>query len=582
MNSRRMLMGIAAGALLGLLVNLFAEGAGWAAWLTTYVAQPIGQIFLRLLFMLVLPLVFSALVVGVAGLELRQLGRIGGKTLAYSVVVSFVAVVIGLVAVHVFQPGAGRGEAVRGLIAGGKPVAAAPASSALDLFVGMVPDNVVKAAASGDMIAVIVFALIFGVALAFTEGEASLRLREALQGLYDVMMTCIDFVLRLAPVGVGALVFGMTARLGGDLLRPLAAYVAVVLGALAFHMVVVYSLLLRAIAGRSPWQFWKGARPAMVTAFSTASSSATFSAVGKVAEDGLRLPPGVSRFVLTVGSTMNQNGTALFEGITVLFLAQLAGVDLTLAQQALVMAISVLAGIGTAGVPAGSLPVIAMILEMVNVPPEGLALILGVDRLLDGQRHRRSRRGGLRGWPAARGGARRRGALTAGAWCFPSTRAAAGPTRKEDFAMFDRWNDFERTFAAMDQLRRRMEEVFGGEREEADLHDGRPELGPAMALTDEGANLLLRAELPGVDEKNVEVSLAHDVLTVKGERRLVAPEAYSVHRQERRPYKFSRSFTLPVRVDAERISASMRDGVLAVTLPKVPESQPRQIAVKAS
>jgi dicarboxylate/amino acid:cation (Na+ or H+) symporter, DAACS family len=230
---------------------------------------------------------------------------------------------------------------------------------------------------------VIVFALVFGVALALTRTDAAGRLREVVQGLYDVMMTCIDGVLRLAPFGVGALLFVMAARLGTDLLRPLGAYVGVVLLGLALHMFVVYSLLLWALGRRSPRWFFRGARLAIATAFSTASSSATLPTALKVADEELRLPTPVSRFVLTVGATMNQNGTALFEGVTVLFLAQLYGVHLTLSQQALVMLISVLAGIGTAGVPAGSLPVVAMILAMFRIPPEGLGLILGVDRLLD-------------------------------------------------------------------------------------------------------------------------------------------------------------------------------------------------------
>jgi dicarboxylate/amino acid:cation (Na+ or H+) symporter, DAACS family len=246
-----------------------------------------------------------------------------------------------------------------------------------------VPDNPVKAAASGDMIGVIVFALIFGVAIAVTRTPGAARLSEVMQGLYDVMMTCIEGVLKVAPIGVGALLFVLGVRLGGGFLRPLAAYVAVVLCGLAIHMVVVYSLLVKVVGKTSPLVFFRGVRVAMLTAFSTASSSATLPTALRVAEHDLRLPPAISRFVLTVGSTMNQNGTALYEGITVLFLAQLGGVELPLAKQAVVMLICVLAGVGTAGVPGGSLPVIAMILGMLGVPPEGLGLILGVDRLLD-------------------------------------------------------------------------------------------------------------------------------------------------------------------------------------------------------
>jgi dicarboxylate/amino acid:cation (Na+ or H+) symporter, DAACS family len=381
---RRMLWGMATGLFLGLAANFFAPGAAWVEWVASHLAAPVGQIFLRLLFMLVVPLILSALVVGIVGLDLAQLGRLGVRTLIYAVGVSAIAALIGPVLVNVVAPGAGAGgEALRALERTTKPAAVPPSTSAVDLIVQMVPDNPIKAAASGDMLGVIVFALIFGIAIAVTRTQPAARLAEVMQGLYDVMMTCIEGVLKVAPIGVGALLFVLGVRLGAGFLRPLAAYVAVVLGGLALHLVVVYSLLVKLVGKTSPIVFFRGVRVAMLTAFSTASSSATLPTALRVAEHDLKLPHGISRFVLTVGSTMNQNGTALYEGVTVLFLAQLAGVELSLAKQAVVMVICVLAGVGTAGVPGGSLPVIAMILGMLGVPPEGLGLILGVDRLLD-------------------------------------------------------------------------------------------------------------------------------------------------------------------------------------------------------
>jgi DAACS family dicarboxylate/amino acid:cation (Na+ or H+) symporter len=386
MNPRRMVFGMLVGLLLGLGAHLLAPGAPAVDWVAKNLAAPVGQIFLRLLFMLVVPLILSALVVGIVGLDLAQLGRLGVRTLGYAVGVSAVAALIGLTLVNLVQPGAGPGgAALRALGHATKPIAGAAAGdlNAVDLIVAMVPDNPIKAAASGDMIGVIVFALIFGVAIAVTRTPGSDRLAEVMQGLYDVMMTCIEGVLKVAPIGVGALLFVLGVRLGTGFFRPLAAYVAVVLGGLAIHMVVVYSLLVKIVGKTSPLVFFRGVRVAMLTAFSTASSSATLPTALRVAEHDLRLPQGIARFVLTVGSTMNQNGTALYEGVTVLFLAQLAGVDLPLGKQAVVMVICVLAGVGTAGVPGGSLPVIAMILGLLGVPPEGLGLILGVDRLLD-------------------------------------------------------------------------------------------------------------------------------------------------------------------------------------------------------
>jgi len=196
-------------------------------------------------------------------------------------------------------------------------------------------------------------------------------------------MHCIEAVIRLAPIGVAALLFTVTAELGMAVLLQLARYVGVVVLALALHQFVVYSLAVRFLGGMSPWTFFRGIQAAMVTAFSTASSNATLPTALRVAEENLHLPSTVSRFVLTIGSTANQNGTALFEGVTVLFLAQFYGVDLSFAQQTMVVCICILGGVGTAGVPAGSLPVIAMILGMVRVPVEGIGLVLGVDRFLD-------------------------------------------------------------------------------------------------------------------------------------------------------------------------------------------------------
>jgi DAACS family dicarboxylate/amino acid:cation (Na+ or H+) symporter len=227
------------------------------------------------------------------------------------------------------------------------------------------------------------FSAMIGVALLLTHTDAARRFEHVVQGLYDVTMRLIRIVIGFAPFGVAALLFTLTATFGHEILAQLARYVGVVLLALAIHQFVVYSLAVRFLGGMSPLRFFRGIQEAMITAFSTASSNATLPTALKVAEENLRLPQRVSRFVLTIGSTANQNGTALYEGVTVLFLAQVYGVPLSMQQQALVLFVCILAGIGTAGVPGGSLPVIAVILGMVGVPAEGLGLILGVDRFLD-------------------------------------------------------------------------------------------------------------------------------------------------------------------------------------------------------
>jgi DAACS family dicarboxylate/amino acid:cation (Na+ or H+) symporter len=196
-------------------------------------------------------------------------------------------------------------------------------------------------------------------------------------------MKLIGLVIRMAPLAIFCFMFNLAAQFGWDLIFRLSAYVGVVLLALGIQMFIVFPILIRVLAGRSPIAFFKATQEATVLAFATASSNATLPTALRVAEEKLKLPPKVSRFVLTIGATANQNGTAMFEGVTVIFLAQFFGVDLSLSQQLFVMLICILGGIGTAGVPAGSLPVIALILGSVGVPPEGIGLILGVDRFLD-------------------------------------------------------------------------------------------------------------------------------------------------------------------------------------------------------
>jgi DAACS family dicarboxylate/amino acid:cation (Na+ or H+) symporter len=235
----------------------------------------------------------------------------------------------------------------------------------------------------GEMLGVMFFAVLLGVALVTTPRERTSGLISALEGLYAVSLRIIDLAMSLAPYGVFALVFSLTARLGGDLLVSLGRYVGVVLLGLALQQFGVYSLLLRYLIGVSPRVFFARISEVMTTAFSTSSSAATLPTALRVAEQRLGIPREINSFVLTVGATANQNGTALFEGVTVLFLAQLFGVELGLAQQATVVLLSILAGVGTAGVPGGSLPLIVVVLQSVGVPGEGIAVILGVDRLLD-------------------------------------------------------------------------------------------------------------------------------------------------------------------------------------------------------
>ncbi|MDX2238030.1 MAG: dicarboxylate/amino acid:cation symporter [Hyphomonadaceae bacterium] len=385
-------LGFLIGLIGGLWVNLGGlSDAPWVEWTTANVTGPVGQIFLRLLFMLVLPLLFSALVIGVAEMgDINALGRVGWKTLLLTVLFSAIAVAIGLGMVNAFRPGDGVDPALaqrllsEGAAGAQSIISNAPEGvQAAQFFLDLVPSNAVAAAAENKILPFMVFALLFGVGLVLARTPATDHLLKTLTGVFDVMMKLIGLVIRLAPIAIACLMFNLAALFGWDLLARLAAYAGVAVGAMALHMFIVYPLAVWLLAGRSPVAFFTQIREPLVVSFTTASSNATLPVSLRIAETELKLPRKIARFVLTVGATANQNGTALFEGVTVLFLAQFFGVELTLAQQATVMFVCILGGIGTAGVPAGSLPVVALILAMVGVPAEGIGLILGVDRFLD-------------------------------------------------------------------------------------------------------------------------------------------------------------------------------------------------------
>lgn len=387
----RILIGFVAGLVSGLAAYTFARDAVWVETVITYVTNPVGQIFLRLLFMLVIPLLFSALVVGIAEMgEIRALRKIGIRTLVYTVVVSSIAVAISIALVNILQPGAGVDKAAANeLLAQGAEgassivQASAESQAGVNQLIAIVPSNIISAMSSNDILAVMFFALFFGIGMLLVQTRRTESLKDAIEGVFEVAMRLIGVVIQMAPIAIFCFMFNLSAQFGWDLLLKLAAFVAVVLLALGIQMFGVFPLLLKLLAKKNPVAFFKETREASLMAFSTASSNATLPTALRVADTQLKLPRKIARFVLTIGATANQNGTAMFEGVTVLFLAQFFGVDLSLADQIFVMVICILAGIGTAGVPGGSLPVIALILAGVGVPPEGIGLILGVDRFLD-------------------------------------------------------------------------------------------------------------------------------------------------------------------------------------------------------
>lgn len=400
--ANRILLGLLVGAVLGLLAERWvssAEGLKQLNWWLANLIQPLGKLFIRIIFMIVIPLIFSAIVLGVAEMgDVRKLGRVGLKSLWYTLLLSGAGVVIGITTVNLLAPGRTMSAETRAELAekyvteAGSKVAQGTAERPLaQTLLDLIPQNPLSEAVNafapnytgGGLISVMVFSLFFGVALAMTQKDKAEPVLGLLRGIFEVCMRIIGFAMSLAPIGVACLGFSLTAQLGPDVVRSLGFYTLVVLLGLGLQLFGTYSLFLKLVAGESPWEFFKKIPEVMVTAFGTSSSNATLPVSLRVAEANLHLPPRISRFVLTVGASANQNGTALYEGVTVLFLAQVFGVDLTLVQQIIVALMCIIAGLGTAGVPGGSLPLVVGVLVTIGVPGESIAIILGIDRLLD-------------------------------------------------------------------------------------------------------------------------------------------------------------------------------------------------------
>lgn len=393
----RILAGLVVGASLGILANA-TVGADHptVAWIVRNVTQPVGSLFLRLLLMVVVPLVFSSLVVGVAGIgDVRKVGRVGVRSFGYTFVISAISVVIGLTLVNLIRPGerispeTALGLEVRYGTAAAAQVEAAPedvdVAPLTQLFETLIPSNPIAAVASPtpNLLHLMFFGLVLGVAATLVAPSVAAPFLNFLQGLYEISAKIIDAIMKLAPFAVAALLFSATAGFGLDLLGALGWFVFTVLLGLALHMFGVYSLSVYFLSKLNPVDFFRRIKTVMMTAFSTSSSVATLPTTLRVTEENLGVPKEINSFVLTVGATANQNGTALYEGVTVIFLAQLAGVDLSLTQQIMVAYLAIIGGIGTAGVPSGSIPFIIVVLATVGVNPALIAVILGVDRILD-------------------------------------------------------------------------------------------------------------------------------------------------------------------------------------------------------
>ncbi len=382
----RIVIGLLAGVLLGSLANRL----GYSEYVSAYI-KPFGTLFIRLISMVVVPLVFASLVVGTAGLDdARKLGRIGLKTLVFYTCTTVIAICGGFLLANTIRPGAGLPEDTRAQLAQGgreqadeKAAAAEDKPDLKDVLLDIIPRNPIAALAEGNMLQIIVFALLFGICLTMIPAEQSRPVTGFFDGVNAVMIQIVRLVVRLAPYGVFALIADVTADFGLDMLLVLLKYAVTVVVGLALHMAIVYSLAIRGLSRRSVTEFFKGIRPAQLIAFSSSSSSATLPVTIECTQRNLGVSRQVSSFVLPLGATLNMDGSALYQGVSAVFIAQVYGIDLTITQQLMIVITATLASVGTAGTPMAGIVTLAIVLRSIGVPAEGIGLIFGVERLLD-------------------------------------------------------------------------------------------------------------------------------------------------------------------------------------------------------
>ena len=388
-------LGLVLGVVAGVLVNL----AGWGRselW-STAVLPPlnfIGNAFIRAITMIVVPLVVASLMTGVAALgDVRKLGRIGGKTVAYYLLTTSVAIVIGLALALTFKPGSRitpetRDEIGRAFAgdAAGKVALAQEKPGMWEVLLGMIPNNPIASAAEGNLLPLIVFVLIFGAAVTLIVPERRDSILTFFAGVNDASMIVIDWIMRLAPYAVFALITAIISRFGFDVLRSLAIYAGVVVLGLALHMFGTYGTLVALLARMNPVDFFRRVREPQLIGFSTSSSNATLPVTMETAEEELGISNGVASFVLPLGATINMDGTALYQGVATVFIAQVYGVELGVGALLTIVLTATLASIGTAGVPSAGIITLILVLQSVGLAGQaavGIALILGIDRILD-------------------------------------------------------------------------------------------------------------------------------------------------------------------------------------------------------
>jgi len=373
------------GCLIGITGGWWLSGAGSTtlAENTLYGAKLVGTLFLDLLRMVLIPLVFASIVVGVANLRANQkMHRVWITTLSFFTLSMAIAIVIGLGAAHIFKPGDGLqlamfAEATQNFQARQMPLPEYIAQFLHGLF-----QNPFKALAQGDILAVVIIALFLGIALV-VGGERYRNLRILIQELQELCLLIVGWIMRLAPLGIAALLLQLVASQNNALLYSLAHFIAVVIGSTLFHGVIILPILLYIVTRMSPLRFWRGSREALVTAFATSSSAATLPVTLRCVEQHLHVKKDIANFVVPLGATMNMDGTALYEAAAALFIARLAGIELDLAHQLIIFFIAMLGAIGAPGIPSVGMLSMVLVLQSVGLPTEAIAILLPIDRILD-------------------------------------------------------------------------------------------------------------------------------------------------------------------------------------------------------
>ncbi len=376
----KIFIGLAAGLIFGI-----------AAGDSAAIFHPVGQVFIRLIKMIVIPLVFASVLVGTANIgDPKKLGKIGGRTIAFYIISTAIAITIGLTVANIIKPGSSVPPHVKTELRADyqteariKIDAVSQKTNTVDLLLDIVPANPFKAMTEGKMLQIIFFAIVSGIVINYIAEDRKKTLLKFFEGVTDISIELVHLIMKLAPYGVFSLIAYVMAQYGSEIILTLFSYFMTTILALLLHVILFNSAIVKFLTDLKLSEFWRGIYPALLVAFSTSSSSATLPVTIECAEENLKIKPQIASFVLPLGSTINMDGTAIFQGVSAVFIATLYGIDLTIADQLTIILTATLASIGTAGAPQVGIIMLTLVLQSIGIPLEGIALILGVERFLD-------------------------------------------------------------------------------------------------------------------------------------------------------------------------------------------------------